>query len=213
MLQGIWLVAFVLQWAVLLLLVILLAGVLRYLATFQEKIRLAAPTISIFEVGQRVSDFVLPDLRGASVASTNLIGRGQKTMLLLLSATCGSCLTLIDQVAELAQRTGGVKATGWQLVLIVVAEPGTADELVEHHQQLLSDGITILQETEGGVLQRYGVTGVPTGLALDAHGHLLDQTLNPHITWLYKTLRVSAPSEPITTGWQSKRGPIIEVPV
>ncbi len=120
---------------------------------------------------------------------------------------------LIDQVAELAQRTGGVKATGWQLVLIVIAEPGTADELVEHHQHLLSDGITILQETEGGVLQRYGVTGVPTGLALDAHGHLLDQTLNPHITWLYKTLRVSAPSEPITTGWQSKRGPVIEVPV
>jgi len=38
--------------------------------------------------------------------------------------------------------------------LIVVAEPSTVDELVEHHQQLLSDGITILQETEGGVLQQ-----------------------------------------------------------
>jgi cytochrome oxidase Cu insertion factor (SCO1/SenC/PrrC family) len=197
----------------LLLLVVLLAGVLRYLAAFQEKVRLAAPTISIFEVGQFVGDFTLPDIEGNSVASTSLIGRGQNTLLLLLSATCGSCQTLIEQVVELTRRTGGVRATGWHLVLVIVAEPGMVDDVVQQYPQLLSEGITVLQETKGEVLKQYGVTGVPTGLAIDGRGQLLDQTLNPHVNWLYKTLRVPAPKESLTPEWQGTRSPVIEVPV
>lgn len=55
--QGIWLIAFILQWAMLLLLAVLLAGVLRFLASFQEKMALAAPPISRFELGERTGDF------------------------------------------------------------------------------------------------------------------------------------------------------------
>ncbi len=211
--HGIWLIAFILQWIVLLLLAALLAGVLRYLAAFQEKVRLAAPTISIFEVGQRVSDFALPDIQGKSVASTSLIGRGQNTLLLLLSATCGSCQTLIEQVAELTRRAGGVTATGWHVVLVIVANPGVVDDVVQKYPQLLSEGITVLQGTKEGVLKQYGITGVPTGLAIDAQGQLLDQTLNPHVNWLYKILRVPAPKESLAPEWQGTRSPVIEVPV
>lgn len=211
--HGIWLIAFILQWVMLLLLVVLMAGVLRYLTAFQEKIRLAAPTITIFEVGQRVGDFTLPNIHGNTIASTSFLGRGQNVVLLLLSATCSSCLTLTSQVAELASRAEGVGAIGWHIVLMIGGEPEMIDGLVKQYPQVLSDGITVLMETKATVFQQYGITGVPTGLAIDAQGRLLSQTLNPHVNWLYKTLRVPAPTETLTSGWDGTRVPVIEVPV
>ncbi len=44
-------ITFILQWVMLLLLVVLLAGVLRYLAAFQEKVRLAGYLIKNLGAG------------------------------------------------------------------------------------------------------------------------------------------------------------------
>ena len=66
---GIWLIAFVLQWVLLILLAILMAGVLRYLSFVQRNIHLVTRYATRFEKGDRISHFELADLSGFPVVS------------------------------------------------------------------------------------------------------------------------------------------------
>lgn len=88
--HGIWLLTFVAQWILLLTLTLFVVGILRYMAGIQERLELAAPHISRFDVGERVSDFVLPDITGRVVDSREFIGNGNSTILLFLNPECSS---------------------------------------------------------------------------------------------------------------------------
>src|SRR2546430_5115552 len=101
--QGFWLVAFLVQWVLILFLTILMIGVLRSLASLQEFISQSSPDRSRFELGEQVSNFSLIDLQGNSIASQSLLGHGQKVLLVFLNSTCGSCSIMTKQLAELAK--------------------------------------------------------------------------------------------------------------
>lgn len=88
--NSFWLVAFALQWALLLLLAALMVVTLRYLSSIQERIAQRITPVIRLEHGERIKDFVLPLLDGRSFRSGEVFGQGRHVMLLLLTATCGS---------------------------------------------------------------------------------------------------------------------------
>ncbi len=209
--HGIWLIAFVVQWILLALLAVLFAGVLRYLASLQEKLQLAAPLISRFELGEQVGAVDVTDLHGNQATSTQAIGQGRNVLLLLLSPKCGSCKTIVAQITEMARRPGGVLASGWSITLLFAGDRPTIDEVVQKNPPLLSDGITLLIDEQGVSLAQYGIPSVPTGLALDRRGRLLTQSMNPHANWMYKTLTIDAPAQSVSEGVQALITPTLNV--
>ncbi len=209
--QGIWFVAFVLQWVLLIVITVLLAGVLRYLAAFQERMKLAAPPISRFELGERVSDFELPDLRGGIFPSRSL--RGQAAVFLSISPGCGSCRSVVAQIAELATRPGTMEALGQRIVLIVSGKREAFNDMLRENPDLNSDALIVLNDEKGIISHQYGIISVPSGIAIDQGGRVRSQSMNPHVNWLYKVLEVTAPVgtvEPV--GKRTFVGPAIHVP-
>ncbi|MGI8968696.1 MAG: TlpA family protein disulfide reductase [Chloroflexota bacterium] len=204
---GVWVVAFALQWTLLVLVAVLLVGVLRYLSSVQERIELAAPHITKFELRDHVSDFDLPDLDGRTVGSSSLIGCGTRAIILLLNPGCSSCKTAMMQVAELASRDGGLARIGWSVVCICSGELAAINQMVAAHEGILAPGVTVLVDPESTIERLYGVRHMPTGIAVGANGLVVDQSYNPHINWLYKTMDVLPPAqaivEPGRGGWES----------
>jgi len=195
--SGLWAIAFVLQWVMLLLLAIVLAGVLRFLASFQEKMQLAAPSTSRFELGERVDHFELPDLRGHLISSKDFLERNHRELLLLMTPTCGSCRDLALQIAELTTRPGGLEALTWPLVLVISGKRQEVESFAKDYPVLLSPAITMLVDEDATLLQQYGLTSVPTGIAVDNGGVVRHQSKNPHVNWLYKILDVKPPPQPV----------------
>lgn len=187
--QGIWLVAFVLQWIVLLILLFLVAGLFRYLGSMQGRSELATSRATRFEVGESIDHFVLKDLQSRLVDSKKLL-KG-KSLLFFVSVGCQGCQVMLRQVAELASREGGLKGSGWTFTFICY---GTREQVGEFFQEHLPTAdITVLLDEKGTVSDQFVIRSVPVGVALDEHGQVVDQSINPHVDWLYRVLNVPAP--------------------
>lgn len=206
--QGIWVVAFAMQWALLGLLALLVAGVLRYLTSIQELMSQAAPHISKYEIGDVVDHFSLPNLRGQDLNSQQLL-RANKVLLFLISAHCTACNSLLMQIAEFTGRGESLQDLGWSIVLIFSGEEAAIKDIVSANQGLQVPGVEILLDTESSVLRRFGARAVPTGIAIDRDGRLLAQSLNPHFNWLYTTLKVLPPVEPIKDTSNGEMEPMV----
>jgi peroxiredoxin len=203
---GLWIVAFVLQWVLLLLLTVLMVGVLRYLGFIQQNIHLVIRYASRFEQGDRISHFELPDLEGLSVVSKTLLDASQRTLLLFLNTSCSGCKAVIRYLADLIKREGGLKGLGWSVVAIYTG-PDVSRESVEKHIALsLPNEVTILVDEKGSLLQQYDLRGFPVGIAVDSRGQVIDQSSSSIVNWLDRTLHISQYSRqaqsPISIGDQ-----------
>ncbi|MGH2444091.1 MAG: hypothetical protein ACRDFX_13125, partial [Chloroflexota bacterium] len=89
--HGLWLAAFILQWALLILLVVVLAGILRYLSALPHDAASPPTEASNLAVGEIIPSFVLPNHRGQTVASKALLSRASRTVLLFVSPGCPAC--------------------------------------------------------------------------------------------------------------------------
>lgn len=198
--QGVWLIAFVIQWVMLLILTLLVAGILRHLASVQERWNLAAPPITTYEINQRIAEFELLDATGIKVQSRDLLHQTNGAVILFVSTTCPSCSIMLDQVSELiARREVSFTKT---IVVIVLGVAGSLARLLDEHPSLInSKSVTILADEDGVALHQFKVVSVPTGLVVDQEGRLVTQTLNPHVTnWLYTMLGTTPPKEPVMRG-------------
>jgi hypothetical protein len=191
---GIWLVAFVLQWILLLVLLVTLAGFLRYFATIEERLDQSVPRITKFQSGDSIGSFQLPNARGGDFIFAS--DTGSRILMLLLSPSCSSCEVAARQVAELANRA---RPIGWAMVLVTHGTPQIVNDFVaralEGTRLQMPDSVTLVADEEGQLLREYMAASVPVGLAIDEHGHLLDQTTRPVPNWVYLTLGVAGPSE------------------
>lgn len=187
--QGVWIVAFVLQWIALLVLLLLVAGLFRYLGSIQERIDLATPRATRFELGGSIDHFVLADLQGRSIESKNLLER--KSLLLFVSANCNACKTTLKQIAELARREGGLKGLGWGFIFICYGAREKVEEMFQEY--LPTEDITVLVDNRGVVSSQFGIKSIPVGIAIDEQCRVLDQSFNPHAAWLYHVLDTPAP--------------------
>jgi len=207
--HGIWVVAFVLQWIVLALLMILMAGTLRYLSGAQERLELVAPHISNFDIGEEVPPFELFDVHGHVVGIDGIIRRHSNTLILLISPGCTACKTLVMQLNELGSRVGKFSSLGWGIVAVVAGERREVELLLETNDGILSGGTEVLIDSDATVLRAYGVRQVPTGMVVDARGRVESQSFNPHQNWIYKQLKQLPPREPIMAGAKGSGEPAI----
>jgi cytochrome oxidase Cu insertion factor (SCO1/SenC/PrrC family) len=198
--QGVWLIAFIVQWVMLLILTLLVAGILRHLAAVQERWDLAAPPISTYEINQSIAEFELRDATGTKVQSRDLLHQSNGAVILFISTTCSSCSTILAQVSELiARRDVSLTKT---IVVITLGAAGSLASLLDEYPSLVnSQVVTTLADEEGITLRQFGIVSVPIGLAVDREGRLVTQTLNPHVAnWLYTVLGTTPPTEPVMQG-------------
>lgn len=204
MMQGFWLLAFVVQWSLVLILTVLVVGILRYLHSVQERWDLAVPAISKYEIRQKIDDFELPDVSGTKIKSRDVL-LASGAVILVVTSSCRSCLALLTQISELVNRPNTIIT---KAILIIVA--GTTDHLenfLKFSPVLGSRKVILLCDEDGSILKTFGLRAVPTGLEVDREGYLINQTFNPHADyWLYKVVGAPLPEKPIV---QSHAGTII----
>lgn len=184
---GIWVIAFILQWLLLLLLAILMVGVLRYLNFVQNNIHLVIKYASRFEEGDRIDHFELSDLNGFPTASKTLLSTNQKTILIFLNTSCSACKAVVKQIADLARHGDGLKSFGWSFVLIYT---GSRTSIAEHITPLPLDEVTVLIDEEGKLYRQYDLRAFPVGIAVDDHGKVINQKLGSLSGWFRSILSV-----------------------
>jgi hypothetical protein len=162
--QGIWVLTFLVQWVLVLLLAVLVVGILRYLHSVQERWDLAVPAISKYEIRQKIDDFELPDVSGTKIRSRDVF-LPSGVAILVVTPSCRSCLALLDQVSELVKRPNTVLT---KPILIIVA--GTRDHLenlLRISPALDSQQVILLYDEDSSTLKTFGLRAVPTGLEVD----------------------------------------------
>lgn len=196
--QGLWLIAFLVQWAIVLMLAVLVIGVLRYLVSVKERWNLAIPAVTKYELQQRIDDFELPNVAGVRIKSTDLLSRSG-AIILLVSATCQSCRALLTQVSDIATRREVVPAK--PIVVIALGSKDSVNPLLSTYPGLTDNQVITLIDEQGVTARQFGVDAVPTGFTVDLEGRVLSQTSNPHLAnWLYTVTKVLLPKEPIVNG-------------
>ncbi|MDQ2913494.1 MAG: hypothetical protein M3T56_09585 [Chloroflexota bacterium] len=195
---GLWLLAFVLQWILIALIILVMAGILRYLAILQERIGQAIPHVTRFAKDESATSFTLPDLDGHPYEfRPQSIGR--QTLLLILTTHCGTCEVVLRQAVEIAQRPKGLATIGWSMVIVAFGDQRSVKELLERSLSgvdlALPSSVPILVDEQGVVLRGYLVGSAPAGVALDALGRVIDQSANPGPNWIYQVLNVPAPDK------------------
>ncbi len=194
--SGIWLAAFLVESALLLVLLVLVAGVLRYLGQIQDRLQQAIVHVTRFALDDAIPAFTLPDFEGRPFNSSAVIGTGRRTLLLLLTTTCASCEGVIRQVAELASRTN-FSTLGWDVILACLGNRDAVDQLLERSladsASPLAGEVAILLDATGDLARAFQVSGLPVGMALDGRGRLVDQSPNPGPNWIYQVLGVDGP--------------------
>lgn len=197
---GLWLLAFVLQWMLIALLIVVTAGILRYLAILQERIGQAIPHVTRFETNETATSFTLPDLEGHRYDFSPR-NDGRQTLLLILSTRCGTCEVVLRQAAEIARRPGGPAAIGWSMVIVAFGDHRSVKELLERslsaEDLALPASVPVLVDEAGVVLRGYLVGSVPAGVVLDPLGRVGDQSANPGPNWIYRVLNVPAPDKSV----------------
>lgn len=185
--------------ALLVALTIAVAGMLRYLSAIQGRLDSSVRRVSKLERGETFPDVSVPDLRtGRNLSLTELVGNGQRTMVLLLNDTCQSCDVLVKQIAELASRTGGIAEIRWKFVLDWIGEKQlVADKAASLPQ---SSQIVQLADSDGTLARLLLIGSFPVGMAFDAAGKLESQSAQPGPNWLYLTLGVAGPEQPLDFG-------------
>lgn len=198
---------FALQWVLVIVLFVLVGGIFRYLAAIQERIEFAAPHITRYDIGEQASPFSLRRVGSNEVInSETIIGRSTGAIVLFLNATCSSCQTLLLQVEDLVRRHGELESLGWSVVLAFNGEEAAATKAMQDLPLLGRNGVEALIDDKSLLQREWGARVIPTGVALDKSGKVIDQSMNPHVNWLYSVLGVLPPEKPIVAseeGWET----------
>ena len=183
----------------LVLLVVAMAGVLRYLSAVQARLESSVRRVSKLERGEMFPDIQLPQAgNGRMLSISSVVAGGQRTMVLLLNDTCQSCDVLVRQVAELSTRPGGLEEIRWKFILAWIGDEATVADKAAGLPQ--TGQIAQLIDSTGKLARQLLIGTFPVGIALDAGGKVVSQSAQPGPNWLYLTLGVVAPEQPLDLG-------------
>lgn len=117
------------------------------------------------EVGTSIGDFELPDLGGRSVSLDTW--RGQRTLLIHWSTSCGFCELIARELAEL---TPDLRTQGIRLVLASYGDAESNRLFATEHGLSCS----ILLQPEGRPLPAFHQLGTPVAYVLDETGRVAE---------------------------------------
>ena len=206
--QGPWLIAFFVQWMLVIILLVLVVGILRYLSSVKERWTLAVPAITRYELGEIVADFEAPDMRNSPIKIKELLSRFNRGIVILfVSAKCTACETSMQQVIELLSRQQ--EAFSKTLLIVALGRESSLELLLEKYPSIVDSRVFLLRDEKGAALSQFGITRSPTALVIGVKGDVIDQTFNPHVAgWMYKAFAVNPPLEALTRDAQTLVVPI-----
>ena len=85
-------IAFLVQWVLLLFLAVLVAGVLRQPRFMQERWQLAAPPVTVYELHQQIAEIVLSDATDRQVHLSRHLARGNGGIIARMAAWAASAV-------------------------------------------------------------------------------------------------------------------------
>jgi len=131
-------------------------GLTALMKTFAQPPQAAPPKVTL-PVGSPAPAFALLDLSGNTVDSAHFNGNG--TMLLFWNPACGFCQRMLPQLKDWE------KAKSDKAPRLVLISNGSREA-----NRALGLSSTILIDEKFTVGQRYGASGTPSGLLIDADG-------------------------------------------
>lgn len=207
--NNVWAAAFALQWAVLITLTIVIAGILRYLAVFQEQLKAAAPPVSRLEIGDNIPNFRVAVHDRTMISTDDLLLMGKNFFMLFVTGRCPACSTVLQQAVDVMERIQPDRLQEIHFVMIFVEKEAATSAMsaIERYPQLKREVFTIGYDGEGSLVGLFGVQAVPVGLYFDRKGSTISQSLNPHANWLYASLNMARPVDRRLSGFG---GPTIQ---
>jgi len=116
-------------------------------------------------VGSSAPDFVLKDIRGNDVRLSRY--RGQVVLLVFMTTWCSYCRADIPYLKDLRARYG---PRGLVILSIDIQEPR---EKAAAYAEKYGLPYATLLDSQGEVMEQYGVRGVPALMLIDRGGQLL----------------------------------------
>jgi thiol-disulfide isomerase/thioredoxin len=202
-LDGIWIVAFGLQWIVILLLAFLIVDILRYLRAVQDTLYNMTPMVSTVGLKERAPFFTLPSLSGNTINTQHLFGQATPVLLLFLSSTCNSCKKVIQHLTELGEDTKDFSELSWKVVIVYYGGFSAVQDIFTEAEILYraskNGNLVVLVDEEGIASKKYGIRSFPTGFALDSNGLVVQQAGGVSADWIYTVAGILKPIMPSTT--------------
>lgn len=175
-----WVLAFALQWVVIVLLFLLVLGVLR------RQVAAGSPSpalVTRLKIGDARPIFEASRSDGSVWSSSEL---GDDSVLLVASAECPACIMALGALGDMENDLlHSVEARPSVTVLFLPTPTAPAPSVAFAE---LSAVATLVDDTEGAGMSAIGIRGVPTGLRFANGGRLVDVSLNPHAGWLAEQL-------------------------
>lgn len=113
--------------------------------------------------GDKILDFKLKDLNGASVSFSRL-SKGKVTVLDFSTTWCPPCRAIVPVLKDIYE---AYRAKGLEVIAVYLGEPrSTVEEYATQHHI----PYTVLLDTEGSVGSAYSVRGVPTIIIVGRDG-------------------------------------------
>jgi peroxiredoxin len=175
--QGIWLVAFIAQWILLLLLAFLMVQAMRFLRLLYKRL---PPNTSV-KHGDHISDFELPDIHNQLVRSSSLPGHDKSMLLLFVRSTCSSCRLLVKHIAKVAQQRADANRFPCHIVFVCSGKRSDIEKMMNILPTL--GDITVLVDKDEIVFAWYGIQTTPFGLAINSRGKVYSLLTHPAGNW------------------------------
>lgn len=189
--QGIWLVAFIAQWILLLLLAFLMVQAMRFLRLLYKRL---PPNTSVKQ-GDNISDFELPDIHNQLVSSSSLLGQDKSMLLLFVRSTCSSCRLLIKHIAKVAQQRAGANGLPCHVVFVCSGKQPDIEKIMNILP--IQGDITVLVDKDEIVFTYYGIQSTPFGLAINSMGKVYSLLTYPAGDWFDAMMDSAQGSTPL----------------
>lgn len=197
--SGLWLVAFVALWVLVLVEALLVLAVMRQLGLVYDRL---PPTRTGLPPGTVAPDFTLPDLNGRPRSLKDYAGR--MVILAFVSPGCSACKPLLPALNDLFSMDG----QGDRAVLVACGGPP------EDCRQLSADNDVlppVLLGAESGMWDLYSVPGVPYAVSINEKGVIYAGAYVHGMAGLKRLCGIAAeavPPDEIARG-QDKRAPAL----
>jgi len=126
-----------------------------------------AETTAGLPIGSPAPRFALPDVEGHTTTLEALLERGKPVGLVFVSANCGSCTTLLPNLA----RWQGTLQDRLTIAAVAAGSPSEVSRLAAQHRLE-----NVLVQDDGEVFRAYHAVGTPSGVIVAADGSIASRT-------------------------------------
>ena len=170
--NAVWLGSYLLMWALLLVIAVVLLSVMRKMGRLYHMLEQAQPAAVApsLPLNEPLPAATLRTLAGETVATPTL--GGTATLFVVVSPHCGPCHDVLDHLAATATTHDPFDARVDHTILISVDERAETDAVVREHG-VSPTAFPIFFDNNGVLAAAWHVHATPTFISVDAHNRIV----------------------------------------